>query len=74
MKNILLAQDSQLKKLKLQMNYFFLESLLPKLNLEVEFDIKDEYISVVRSQKYLRDSIGISSKFIVDAILKMNQS
>jgi hypothetical protein len=56
------------------MNYFFLESLLQELNLEVEFDIKDEYVSVVRSQEYLRDFIGISSKFIIDAILKMNQS
>jgi transketolase len=36
--------------------------------------IKDEYVSIVGSQEYLRDSIGISSKFIVDAILEMDQS
>jgi transketolase len=36
--------------------------------------VKDEYVSVVGSQEYLRDYIGISSKFIVNAILEMNQS
>ena len=35
--------------------------------------IKDEYISIVGSQKYLRDSVGISKKFIVDAILEMDR-
>jgi hypothetical protein len=36
--------------------------------------INDEYVSIVGSQEYLRDSVGISKRFIVNAILDMNQS
>ena len=36
--------------------------------------IKDDYVSVVGSQEYLRKSIGISKKFIVDLILEWNAS
>ena len=35
--------------------------------------INNEYVSVVGSQDYLRDSVGISKKFIVDVILDMDQ-
>ena len=36
--------------------------------------INDEYVSIVGSQEYLRDSTGLSKRFIVDAVLSMNQS
>ena len=36
--------------------------------------INDEYVSIVGSQEYLRDSVGISKRFIVNTILSMNQS
>ena len=36
--------------------------------------INDEYVSIVGSQEYLRDSVGISKRFIVNTILGMNQS
>jgi len=36
--------------------------------------INDEYVSIVGSQEYLRDSVGISKRFIVNAVLSMNQS
>jgi transketolase len=36
--------------------------------------INDEYVSIVGSQEYLRDSVGISKRFIIDTILDMNQS
>ena len=36
--------------------------------------IKDTDVSTVGSQKYLRDSVGISSQFIVDGILEMDGS
>jgi len=36
--------------------------------------IKDDYISIVGSQKYLRGAVGISKQFIVDSILEMDAS
>ena len=36
--------------------------------------INDEYVSIVGSQEYLRNSVGISKRFIVNTILSMNQS
>jgi len=36
--------------------------------------IEDEFISIVGSQKFLRDSVGISEKFIVKAINEMIQT
>lgn len=36
--------------------------------------IKDKYICTVGTQEYLRNSVGISSEFIEDAILEMSQS
>jgi transketolase len=36
--------------------------------------INDEYVSIVGSQEYLRDSVGISKRFIVNTVLSMNQS
>jgi transketolase len=36
--------------------------------------INDEYVSIVGSQEYLRDSVGISKRFIIDAVFDLNQS
>ena len=36
--------------------------------------INDEYVSIVGSQEYLRDTVGISKRFIVDAVLNMDKS
>jgi transketolase len=36
--------------------------------------IKDEYVSMVGSQEYLRDSVGISKNFIIDLILEWHKS
>jgi transketolase len=36
--------------------------------------IHDNYISIVGSQEYLRDAVGISKKFIVDSILEWDES
>jgi transketolase len=36
--------------------------------------INDEYVSIVGSQEYLRDFVGISKRFIVNTVLSMNQS
>lgn len=56
-------------------------AILESCSITGEFPLKmktlgvnNEYVSIVGSQEYLRDSVEISKRFIVNTILSMNQS